>query len=341
MNRFVILLLRVGIGSAISLASVLLVLRVVDLRQVGDLLSRAALPLVALAVVATMLDVLLRAMRWRVLVSSLAMVPLGRVLAYQMVGYLANNVLPARAGELVRSHYMGDREGVSRVSILGTIVVERILDVVALLLLCGAAWWITGAAAQLTGLLAVGLIGGTIAVAGVALVVLLPMWHRMLPLVSKRLPTSVIAVGTRMRAGISVAGVRGIVFVSGALTLAAWAATAVSFAAVVGAVGMDVTPAQVVLIAAASNLATAIPSAPGYLGTFELAVVVSAGAIGLGPAPALAIAVLVHAVILLTTTVGGLMAIYFVAYRTRVTVPDPVENEHETRGRRPHHLPPG
>jgi uncharacterized protein (TIRG00374 family) len=49
-----------------------------------------------------------------------------------LVGYLANNVLPARLGELVRSHYLGDREGISRSATLGTVVVERVVDTVVL-----------------------------------------------------------------------------------------------------------------------------------------------------------------------------------------------------------------
>ena len=50
------------------------------------------------------------------------------MLGYLLVGYLANNILPARLGELVRSHYLGDREGISRASALGTVVVERVVD---------------------------------------------------------------------------------------------------------------------------------------------------------------------------------------------------------------------
>ena len=52
------------------------------------------------------------------------------MLEYLLVGYLANNVLPARLGELVRSHYLGDREGISRTTTLGTVVVERVVDFV-------------------------------------------------------------------------------------------------------------------------------------------------------------------------------------------------------------------
>ena len=52
------------------------------------------------------------------------------MLGYLLVGYLMNNILPARLGELVRSHYLGDREGISRTSALGTVVVERVVDLV-------------------------------------------------------------------------------------------------------------------------------------------------------------------------------------------------------------------
>ena len=57
-------------------------------------------------------------------------IPYRRVLGYTYIGYLANNVLPARLGELVRSHSLGEKEGVARTTVLGTVVVERVVDTV-------------------------------------------------------------------------------------------------------------------------------------------------------------------------------------------------------------------
>jgi uncharacterized membrane protein YbhN (UPF0104 family) len=324
MRRFGRLALQVGVGSAISIVCLLLVLRVVDIDQVGTILSQTTFPLVLVAVAAIMVDVLLRAWRWRVLVAPLAAVPLGRVTVYLLLGYLANNVLPARAGELVRSHYLGDREGASRVSVLGTVLVERILDVVALLLISVAAWWLTGAAPRLAGLLTFGLAGGAAAAALLAAVVVLPGRDRILPWLGARLPVAATAIGGRLRAGLLVVGDPLTLVFSIVLTLCAWATTAVVFAAGAGAIGFEISPAQVLLIAAATNLATAMPSAPGYVGTFEFAVVATAGAVGLAPAPALAMGVLVHAAILLTTMVGGLTAFYFATYRGRLRVSTPI-----------------
>ena len=324
MKRFGRLTLQVGLGSAISIACLLLVLRFVDIDQVTVILSRTTFPLVLVAVAAIMVDVLLRAWRWRVLVAPLTVVPLGRVMAYLLLGYLANNVLPGRAGELVRSHYLGDREGTSRVSVLGTVLVERIADVVALLLLSAVAWWMTGAAPALGGLLVIGLLGGAGAVSMLAAAIILPGRNRLLSWVATRLPAAIMSAGARLRAGLVVVRSPRTLLASVALTLTAWVTTAAVFAAAAGAIGFQISPAQVLLVAAATNLATAIPSAPGYVGTFEFAVVATAGAIGLGTAPALAMGVLVHAAIILTTTVGGLAAMYVVTYRRRMQLTEPI-----------------
>lgn len=324
MSRFAKLAVQVGLGSAISIVSVLLVVRVVDVGEVAAVLSRTTPAPVLLAIAAIMVDVLLRAWRWRVLVAPLANVPLGRMTAYLLLGYLANNVLPARAGELVRSHYLGDREGPSRVSVLGTVMVERILDVVALLLLSAGAWWLTGAAPGLAALLAVGLLGGAAAIALVVAIIVLPQRGGLAPWLNRRLPASVTQVGRKLRAGFMVVLGARTLFGSIALTLLAWVTTAAVFAGAAFAVGLELTPAQVLLIASVTNLATAIPSAPGYVGTFELAVVATSGAIGIATAPALAVAVLVHAAILLTTTLGGLAAAYVVTSRGRLRVGPPI-----------------
>ena len=65
--------------------------------------------------------------------------PYRRVLGYTYIGYLANNVLPARLGELYRSHALGEGEGVSRTTVLGTVVVERVVDTVMVVAIAAVA----------------------------------------------------------------------------------------------------------------------------------------------------------------------------------------------------------
>ena len=60
-----------------------------------------------------------RGARWQSLLKPIKVIPYRRVLGYTYIGYLANNVLPARLGELVRSHALGEGEHLSRTTVLG------------------------------------------------------------------------------------------------------------------------------------------------------------------------------------------------------------------------------
>ncbi len=109
----------------------------------------------------------------------------------------------------------------------------------------------------------------------------------------------------KLRTGLSIAS--SVPTMAGAVVLSvgSWSFTVLAFAAAAQAVGVEPTIGQAALLAAGTNLATAIPAAPGYVGTFELAAVTIAGSVGIAPEPALAFAVLVHAATLVTTSAGG------------------------------------
>jgi uncharacterized protein (TIRG00374 family) len=132
-------ILRAAVGAAISIVALWLVLRGVDLARTADVLAHADPRWIALAAVCVATDLAFRALRWQRLLRPVAVVRYGPMLGYLLVGYLANNILPARLGELVRSHYLGDREGISRASALGTVVVERIVDLVAVVAIASTA----------------------------------------------------------------------------------------------------------------------------------------------------------------------------------------------------------
>ncbi len=72
-----------------------------------------------------LVDIGARGARWRALLAPIAPLPYRTVLGYTYIGYLANNVLPARLGELYRSHALGEGEGVSRPTVLGTRRADR------------------------------------------------------------------------------------------------------------------------------------------------------------------------------------------------------------------------
>lgn len=324
MNRFprvASVALRVAIGTGVSIACVFLVLQGIDAGLTLEYLSRAAPIPVGIAVVAFGVDLLIRAIRWRAIYRPFGRPPLGRMLAVLLVGYLGNNVLPGRVGELARSHYLGRSEGVSRMLVLGTIVVERIADVVAvLLILLLAQPFVTlrGAGTHLGSVLVITTI---LILLGMALVAGITRWHapthlapvRTLLNRRPRYGEMLERLGSGLRSLRTPSQIVGVVLT----TLLAWLMTSVAFLMAGAAVGMALSVPEAIVLAAGVNLVTAIPAGPGYFGTFELAATAIAVSLGYTPSVGLALAVLVHAISLLITTLGGLVSLWIVLPRGR------------------------
>jgi uncharacterized membrane protein YbhN (UPF0104 family) len=92
------------------------------------------------------------------------------------------------------------------------------------------------------------------------------------------------------------------------LSAAAWAASITTFYVGAQAVGVDLSFMQAALLSSGVALATIVPSAPGYVGTFELTAVSIATIFATDPDAAFAMALLIHAMILAVTSVGGVVA---------------------------------
>lgn len=294
------------LGIAISVAAAYILLRSVDVGAAIDVLRQANLAIVGLMAVSVVFDVAARGARWRSLLMPIARVRYLRVVGYTFVGYLANNVLPARLGELVRSHALGEGEGLSRTTVLGTVVVERIVDTVI----------VVGLAALAVIVLGVGGIVSTAVVLGAAFVGVLVV-ALALSVVSHRLPGAqrvsamvervprLLDLARRLRDGLAVVSRPRTVVAAIGFSLVAWTFSIATFVLGGAALGLGITPMQGALLSSGVALATIVPSGPGYLGTFELTAVGIASQFGIDRDAAFAMALLVHAMILLVTSVGG------------------------------------
>ena len=307
---------RALVGSAVSIVALAIVLRSVDLAATAGVLAAAMPAWIALAGVFIAVDVLVRAVRWRQLIAPIRSVAFGPMLSYLLIGYLANNVLPARLGELVRSHYLGDREGISRTTTLGTVVVERVVDTAVVVAIAAIAILVLRVRGVVTSAVAIGV--AVVALLGIALAI---------GIAAHRLPgAGVVAtwaarwpqlgrVGAKLRDGIAVAGRPRTLAEALLLSVVAWAATLLAFAAAGQAVGLELRIGEAALLSSGVALASAIPSGPGYLGTYEFAAVAIARALGIPAEPAFAMALLVHATILVLTSLGGLAALMRIGWR--------------------------
>jgi uncharacterized protein (TIRG00374 family) len=307
---------RALVGLVVSVVAIALLVRQVDLAKTADILSHAALGWIAVMLAFQIADLVLRGIRWQRLVEPIHHVRFFPIMGYLLIGYLANNILPARLGELVRCHYLGDRERISRTTTLGTVVVERVVDtavVVAIASIAILVLHVRGivASAVLIGLAVTGLLCVALAFGIVAH--RLPGADRLIAFV-ERWPR-IAELGGKLRGGLAVASRPRTLAEAIVLSIAAWGATVVAFAAAGQSLGLQLTTAEAALLASGVALASAIPAGPANLGTFDLAAVAVAATFGVDTETALALALLVHASILVTTTIGGTISLVALGWK--------------------------
>ncbi|MDY6855216.1 MAG: lysylphosphatidylglycerol synthase transmembrane domain-containing protein [Thermodesulfobacteriota bacterium] len=116
------------IGILVSLIFLFLAFRNVSFKELFDSLQKANYIYLIPAIALVYLSMWLRAIRWKYLFEPIKEVRMSSLFSSLMIGFMANNILPARIGEFVRAYSIGKKENLSKSLSLATIVVERILD---------------------------------------------------------------------------------------------------------------------------------------------------------------------------------------------------------------------
>ncbi len=126
---------KIILGILISLVFLFLAFRKVNFIEMRQAFAGAHYWYLVPTVVVLFISHWLRALRWKYLLSPIRWVDTLSLFSSLMIGYMANTVLPARLGEFVRAFVLGRKHPVPTSTVLGTIVMERIIDVFSLLLI--------------------------------------------------------------------------------------------------------------------------------------------------------------------------------------------------------------
>jgi glycosyltransferase 2 family protein len=129
--------LRTAVVVLLTLGLLALFLRHANLRQVWAEVVTARVDLLVLALAATAMTYVFRAMRWQYLLRPMGRVRFASAFRTTLIGFAATALLPARPGEVLRPWLLARREGLSATAAFATVVLERVLDTVMVLLLFG------------------------------------------------------------------------------------------------------------------------------------------------------------------------------------------------------------
>jgi uncharacterized protein (TIRG00374 family) len=262
------------IGFLVSLGALLLSFRGLHWGEVGSALHDANYLLLLPAAIVMYFSLYFRAVRWGVLFYPRTDLRTGALMGAMNVGYSVNNLLPLRVGELVRAYLIGETQRVSAVHALSTIVVERVLDVLTVVLMIVLllpfidvpAWAMGPALVFGIIFLALALLLATLSLARRWALGVVDWGARLLPARYQgglRRATESIMEGFSVLSNPAVL-VRGIGW-----SFASWFASALVMFIVQQAFDLGVGFEAGPFVLATTSLAMLVPASPGYIGTFE------------------------------------------------------------------------
>jgi uncharacterized protein (TIRG00374 family) len=272
-----------------------------------------SLPLVLAAIVSVLLLVI-RAIRWRYLLLPRAEVRFNSLLSATMIGFMANNVLPARAGEFVRAYVLSKKEAVSISAVLGTLVVERFFDVLSLLLMFSLTYHFSS---QPSWVQSIGVVATIVFFVFLALllfavvrpgrfVAVLSRWSRIVP---GGFHERIEGILESFLEGLGIFRYRKLLLVVFLLSALHWLAFGWALSLGLRGFGITVPPEGPYLVLSVVSLSLAIPSSPGFVGTFQWFMVKSLSLYRVPENLSLPFSIGFHLILYIPTTTIGL--IYF------------------------------
>ena len=325
---------RLWLGFAVTGAFLAGLFLKIDLDGMRSALAEANYVYLLPAVLVYFASFYARAVRWRYVLGPFARVGANRLYPVIMVGYMANNVLPMRLGEVARSYYLSTREPVRASTALATIVIERVFDGLTLLFFLAAAALflpVPGLADRMADsvsvpvwLLAIAVIAPFVGVlflmvsAAVYPDVFLRVARFLTKCATGKLPERFgrRAYGLTQRfidgfQGLhrpsKLAAVFGLSLPVWVLEGAAYYIVALGFDLQVDFDSLGLMIAAMLVLTSAANLATSIPSSQGSVGPFEFFAVLSLEFLGVASGVASAYAIVLHVTLLLPPIVAGLL----------------------------------
>lgn len=306
---------RQVLGVLISLVCLALVFRRVDFAALKLALVEFRWHFLALGLASLAVDYAARIERWAVMLRAAGAQIRTPVCIAPFLGSITlNNVLPLRAGDLVRALVFPSAIGVSRVTATASLVFERLVDLLTLLLSLGIGLlispmplpeWIgkTVIAAAVVGVVTLAIIIAF----GRPLTALLE--HIAVRFEQRRGIAKLVRLGASLVGQISSMGSLRTMLRVLLLSAIVWAGEAGLFWAMFQGLELRVGYPSALMVMAIATLSTLVPSSPGYVGPFHLAAFAAVRALGGADAQAASFAVLAHLSLWLPTTVAGVIAI--------------------------------
>jgi hypothetical protein len=226
----------------------------------------------------------LKTLRWQWLLAPVAPLTFGQLFPPMLIGFAANNILPAHLGEFVRVFVVRKKYGVPAATVLSTVVLERIFDVLAILALFGVGLFFTNDLPD--NYRNAALLLGAGAIVGVIAVIVYLIWTEVFlkfmtwsmswfPFLPSKLTTGVIEMLRNGAHGLASLRSGRAVFLIAVSSLGQWFINGLIAYVALKAFHIDVSPVEGLIVTGVTAIGVMIPSTPGYFGVIQVCFKVS------------------------------------------------------------------
>ncbi len=302
------------VGLAISAVLIYFALEKLNLQEVWRDLQGAHYEWIIPGVLVYFVAVWARTWRWHYLLRPIQRVPLRDLFPVVVIGYMGNNVYPFRAGEVIRAWVLKRNSGVSISASLATIIVERIFDGLVMLIFVFAALPFARVPPpydQIVLWMTILFLGALAAFFALALrpEMTRRLYHRVfekfVPVESVR--TRLVGLADRFMDGLASLRSPADLGMTLVTSVVIWLTETTKYWFVMHAFNFQVSFFVLMLMTAVVNLATTLPSSPGYVGTFDTPGIAVLQAFGVDPNVAAAYTLVLHAALWLPITLLGVI----------------------------------
>lgn len=309
-------------GLACSVLLLVLLLRKIDLSTLLDALGRLELRYLAAAILLTFFSFGMRAVRWRYLLILERPLPLVSLYAATIIGYMANNLFPARLGEFIRAWVLAERERLPGATVFASLVIDRLFDGLSVMVMLAFVLLnvqLPPDMEQAALMLRVGGLSALVfylAVMGVlVLLKLRPVATlRVVGALLRPFPHSVtervIPLAGNFLDGVRLSRNSGHLLAILGSSLLIWVSATLPIQLILYGFGIQLPLSASFFIMVLLVFAVMVPAAPGYIGTYHLACYTGLAAFGLSDSQAVSIALVVHGVGFFPVTLAGLFHVW-------------------------------
>ncbi len=329
--------IKIWLGIAISALFIWLTFRGIDYSSLWSAMKKADYNYLFPIILLTMLQLYIRALRWGTLMEPIKNIGQLSIFSATSIGYMANNVLPARIGEFVKAYAIGKSENVSMSASFATIVIERILDLMAVLILLFLVLFIVDFPAERSGLEHTLRTGGMAAIPVFLLVVIFMHYFKKNSSLFKKITIKLLSpfsshfaekIGRFLdsfASGLAVMKKGHHLIKISLYSTIIWFLAALPIHLTLISFGHSPPFSISLFILVLIGIAISIPSAPGFIGTFHYACAKGLELFDLPIEEALSISIILHAINFFPITLIG----FFFLWRDKISLMDAEKLEEE------------